>query len=136
MSPFDFIKILTTEKVPWQSLSAPDKKSFNPYMVNRILSMNPEWIDLVNYIQIHPKIPAPQVFSIYSGLLPNRFYSGKYIKKIKKESNPDMLRFLAKHFSVSQREAEQYLRILSKETVGHLLAGYGYTDKEIKKFMK
>ena len=51
---FDWLKEVSYNKSPWDSFSNEQKKSFEPYMINRFLSMNKEYIELINYIQITP----------------------------------------------------------------------------------
>lgn len=136
MSPFDFVKSLTSYKTPWASFTPAERKSLSPYMTNRILSMNPEWIELVNHVQKHSKLPPDQLYSIYFGILPQRDFYSKYLKATKKDSRQDLHAIISKHYSVSQREAIQYCSILSNEAIANILSAYGYNEKEIKKIMK
>jgi hypothetical protein len=48
---FDLIKGIIDTKPSWDSLSPDKQKVFNGYMVNRILSMNSKYIEVVNYVQ-------------------------------------------------------------------------------------
>ena len=52
-SLFDHVNQVTSVQNPsyWDEISDEDKKSWSNYMVNRFLSMKPDWIDLVNEIQ-------------------------------------------------------------------------------------
>ena len=51
MTLFDWLKELTGKKRDWDSFSDKERESFNPYMVNRFLSMHEPFIELVNYVQ-------------------------------------------------------------------------------------
>ena len=61
---FDHIKQITMFQNPkyWDTLNDGDKKTWNNYMVHRFLSMNPDWIELVNGIQqywkLEPEVPV------------------------------------------------------------------------------
>jgi hypothetical protein len=47
-----------------------------------------------------------------------------------------VLEYLAKYYSVSQREVRDYLEILSKDNITEILLKYGLDKKEIKKWLK
>jgi hypothetical protein len=51
MGLFEHINNVRTKKIPWNKLSNADQKSWSSYMVNRFISMNPDYIDLVNQLQ-------------------------------------------------------------------------------------
>ena len=50
-SIFDFIKAIIDTKPSWESFTPEQQKQFNNYMIHRFLSMNPKYIEIVNYIQ-------------------------------------------------------------------------------------
>ena len=54
MSLFDWLKEITSKKSDWDSFEDKDKETFNPYMIHRFLSMNEDYVELVNYIQTIP----------------------------------------------------------------------------------
>ena len=102
MTIFDFIKNLTIEKVPWDSYTESEKKEFNIYMINRWLSMDPDYnlIEIINELQhltiglLEPK----EVYKLYYYLLPKQQYWLKFIKG-KKESkyNPELIEYCKKY---------------------------------------
>ena len=49
-SLFDHVNAVTSEQHPnyWDEISDDDKKTWSNFMVNRFLSMKPEWIEFVN----------------------------------------------------------------------------------------
>ena len=51
MNLFSWINELFVGKRNWDTFSDADKKKFSPFMVNRYLSMNDDFLPLVNYIQ-------------------------------------------------------------------------------------
>ena len=136
MSPFQLIKSLTSSKRKWEDLSEEDKNSFNVFMTHRILSMDRNYVDVVNYLQLHYNIPKEQVYSFYYGILPEKDSYARYIKKSKEEHNEKLLEILAGFYECSQREVKSYLRILSPDKINHILFSLGYDSKEIKKLMK
>ena len=52
-SLFDHINQVTSiqNKTYWKRISDEDKKTWSNFMVNRFLSMNSNWIELVNEVQ-------------------------------------------------------------------------------------
>ena len=120
MTIFDHLSNITDKKTPWESLSAEDKKAFVPYLINRWLSMNPDFIEVVNEFQhltIGVLSPA-ETYKLYLNVLPKKKTFSKYTKSKKAAKyNSDLLELLSKHFMVSELEIQDYLDILSKEQV-------------------
>ncbi len=54
MTIFDWLKEITSNKSKWESFTEEEQSSFNPYMMHRLLSMNPEYIEFVNLVQTFP----------------------------------------------------------------------------------
>ena len=53
-SIFDHMSNLTDKKKPWHSISEADQKSFTPFIINRWLSMNMDFIEVIN--ELHAEI--------------------------------------------------------------------------------
>ena len=64
---FDHLSGITDKKTPWDKLSEVDRKSFSPYMINRWLSMNPNYLDLVNELQQYTigQLDARETYTLY-----------------------------------------------------------------------
>ena len=60
----------------------------------------------------------------------------KYVKSSKKKSNEIILKHIADYYTISLGEAEDYIYILKKEGIEHILEKYGLEQKEIKKLLK
>ena len=52
MNPFEHVKNLHTKKRRWKDFNDEEKKSFNVYIINKALSMNPNYLGIVNMVQI------------------------------------------------------------------------------------
>jgi hypothetical protein len=80
-SLFDHINQITAVQNPnyWEEISEEDKKSFSNYMVNRFLSMKPEWIELVNELQKYNLKPK-ELYKLYTNILPKGKQWLKYTK--------------------------------------------------------
>ena len=128
MNPFDHIKNLHTKRRTWDDFNDEEKKSFNVFIINKGLSMNPNYLGIVNMVQnftgLNQVISPKEVFNIYFNLLPNKFRFYKWIKGAKSKKDKEKAEYLAMHFKVSTREAYDYLDILDKKTTNSILKNY------------
>ena len=128
MNPFDHIKNLHTKKRRWKDFNDEEKKSFNVYIINKALSMNPNYLGIVNMVQnftgLNQILSQKEVFNLYYSLLPNKFRFYKWIKGEKTKKDKDKAEYLAMHFEVSIREAYDYLKILDKKTINQIIKNY------------
>ena len=128
MNPFDHIKNLHTKKRRWEDFNDEEKKSFNVFIINKGLSMNPNYLGIVNMVQnftgLNQVISSKEVFNIYFNLLPNNFRFYKWIKGEKTKKDREKAEYLAMHFKVSTREAYDYLQILDRKTINSKIKNY------------
>jgi hypothetical protein len=133
---FDWLKEINSTKSHPDSFTNQDWDVWNSYMVHRFLSMNPDYIELVNEIQILPPTNKKQIYSIYREYIPKNNKWSKYVKSNIKEPDKDLTLQLKKYFNVSVREVKDYLKILDKKQVQSILVKQGLEEKEIKKLLK
>ena len=128
MNPFDHIKNLHTKQKRWEDFNDEEKKSFNVFIINKALSMNPNYLGIVNMVQnftgLNQVLSQKEVFNIYFKLLPNKFRFYKWIKGTKNKKDKEKAEYLAMHFKVSTREAYDYLKILDKKTINKIIKNY------------
>ena len=142
MSLFDHLSNITDRKTSWEKLSEVDRKSFSPFMINRFLSMNSDFIELVNEFQKYAigQLSAKEVYNFYSEVLPKKKQFNKYIKGKKEEKyNPELVELLSNHLVISKREVLEYLDMTyetSMDTIKEILKKYGKIDKDITKLLK
>jgi hypothetical protein len=135
---FDHIDAIYTNQKPdyYTSLTDGDKKSYNNYMVNKFLSMNPHQLPFVNELQKY--ILTPELhYAFFSRVVAKGKQFNKYIKS-KKESSYEtwLVELVGRHYEVSSAEAADYLDIFykhNKEELRRLCQMYGKTEKELKK---
>ena len=48
MTPFDHLKNLHTKKRNWDEFNDEEKKNFNIFIINKALSFNPNYLNVVN----------------------------------------------------------------------------------------
>ena len=141
-SLFDHLSGITDKKVSWESLSEVDRKSFSPYMVNRFLSMNINFIELVNEFQKYTigELSNREVYKLYLELLPNQKQFNKYIKASKADKyQTELVELLSKHFLISEKESLEALDMYHETSLlplKDILKKYGKIDKEITKLLK
>jgi hypothetical protein len=139
---FEHISGITDKKTPWDILSDADKKSFTPYIINRWLSMNIDFIELVNELQRYTigGVSAEETYKLYYDILPKQKQFNKYIKGKKADKyNPALVELLSMHFLVSEKEAMEYIDMYqetSLNTLKEIIKKYGKTDKEVDKLLK
>jgi hypothetical protein len=136
MQIFDWLKQITYEKQPWDSFTEEDRTSFNPYMIHRFLSMNPEYIEFVNLIQNIPYTEKEKIYKLYLYIIPKKNMFLKYIKSSKTKTKEELLQHLASHYECSLREAYEYYHMHHSDTIKNILKKRGVDDKEIKKLLK
>lgn len=133
---FDWLKEINSTKSHPDLFTNQDWDVWNSYMVHRFLSMNPDYIELVNEIQVLPPTNKKQIYSIYREYIPKNNKWSKYVKSNIKEPDKDLTLQLKKYFNVSVREVKDYLKILDKKQVQSILVKQGLEEKEIKKLLK
>ena len=138
MNPFEHVKNLHTKKRRWEDFNDEEKKSFNVFIINKALSMDPNYLNIVNMVQnftgLNQILSQKEVFNLYYSLLPNKFRFYKWIKGEKTKKDKEKAEYLATHFKVSIREAYDYLKILDKKTVNNIIKNYKWNIQ--KKTMK
>ena len=72
MTIFDWLKEITSNKSKWESFTEEEQSSFNPYMMHRLLSMNPEYIEFVNLVQTFPYSDKEKIYNIYLYMIPKK----------------------------------------------------------------
>ena len=125
MNPFDHIKNLHTKKCTWDNFNDEEKKSFNIYIINKALSMNPSYLNIVNMVQKYTNnmLEPKEVFNLYYDLLHNKFRFYKWIKGTK-DKNKEKYQILAEHFKCSSREIKDYIKLLDKKQINKILKLY------------
>jgi heterodisulfide reductase subunit B len=136
MQIFDWIKELTVNKSNWESFTEEDKATFNPYMVHRFLSMNPDYIEFVNLVQTFPYSDKEKIYKIYLYMLPKKSMFFKYIKSTKSKPKEALLKHIASYYDCSLGEAEEYTHILREVGIKTILTKLGVDEKEQKKLLK
>ena len=134
---FDWIKAVIDTKPSWETFSPEQQKQFNNYMIHRFLSMNPKYIEVVNYIQGLNIQDSKKLYEVYCFMIPQskNTYSA-YIKSNMKKSSPEVAQHVAEYFECSVSEANEYISLTDKKWLENILTTKGIDEKEIKKLIK
>lgn len=145
-SIIDFINCVFMQKTPWEDLSEQDKKAFSPFMMHRWISMSPDYLELMNYLQQYTTgiLQPREIYKVFCGVLPKRKFWSKYIKSKKEKDtkiSPALVQFLAINEHWSKDEAYDNLLTIGVDTkegsamLNEYLACYGIPEKDrIKKY--
>ena len=135
MTIFDWLNEISYSKRPWSLFNNEDRESFNPYMMNRFISMKENYIDFVNAIQKY-SINKESLYNYYCQLIPKRKTFFRYIKPKKSTLNSNLITILAKYFELSEREIRDSYYLVGKDYSQNILQNIGIDDKQIKKLLK
>ena len=139
MTIIDWINQVLVHKNDWDSFSESDQKTFNAFIINRWLSMDPEFVEVVNYFQKYSigTLESREVYKWYADFLPKGKRFNKYIKgKKDKKYDPELITMMCEYFQCSKTEAKENLSLISKEEVNQILEKYGTDPKKIKSICK
>ena len=134
MTLFDWVTEIKTKKRKWNTFSVTEQKTFSPYMIHRFLSMNQNYIELVNDFQKYYTLEPKQVYEFYKEVIPKKRSFDKYIKAKKEETYPEwVIEILCEYFKESKNHIIEYLYLMEKSELRTILEMYGTDSKQIKK---
>jgi len=139
---FDHLNAITTEQDPkyFDKLSEEDLKSWSNFMINRFLSMKPEWVELIaTLLPLTQTLQPKEMYKLYISVIPKGKYFLKYIKGKSEEKYEEFLvDLIKKDFLVSETQAIEYIEILystreGRENIKYICEKYGIEKKQITK---
>tara|TARA_Y100000361_G_C11062180_1_gene291094 strand:- start:369 stop:788 length:420 start_codon:yes stop_codon:yes gene_type:complete len=139
MTVFDWVNNILVHKKHWDDFTEDEQKKFSPFIINRFLSMDKEFIEVVNMFQKYAigVLEPREVYKWYSEVLPKGKRFNKYIKSKKsKKYDSEMIDILQKYFECSKLQVKQNLELISKDELIEILNKYGLEKKKIKRIIK
>lgn len=139
---FDHINAITTEQDPkyFEKLSQEDLKSWSNFMINRFLSMKPEWVELIaTLLPLTQTLEPKEMYKLYISVIPKGKYFLKYIKGKGEDKYEEFLvDLIKKDFQCSEKEANEYIEVLystreGRENIKYICEKYGTDKKQITK---
>ena len=110
MTPWDFTNAINNKtEVEWNDIT---EKEYIPWMINNVLSYNPQTLIFANEINKYAGLPKKLQFDFYYTGVPK----GKRFNKIESKSKPEEDVILLKEvYNINAKQAEEYLSLLTKE---------------------
>lgn len=133
---FDWLKAINNTKPPVESFTSKDWEVWNSYMIHRFISMNPDYIEIVNYVQDLPPQEKRMIYNVYKEFIPKNNKWNKYIKPKTKEPNKELIEHLRDYLKCSSKEAKEAITLLDNTKISRILSNRGLETKEIKKILK
>ena len=133
---FEWLNEITLYKTAPEDISQDSWDKWNSYMIHRYVSMNMDYIDVVNYVQkVNPQ-SKKQIYSIYREMLPKRKVYLKYVKNQNKKNNQELAEYIADYLECSLGEADEYIYLLQDTGVRDILWKLGVEEDETEKLIK
>jgi hypothetical protein len=112
MNIFDHLKNITITKGSYLG-----EEGWNNWMINRFLSMNQDYIEVVNIVQKNTwQMKGEYLYNLYRDIIPKQYVYLKYIKSnTKQEYSIEEIEAVQQYFEVSKKEAKEYIDMLPKE---------------------
>ena len=139
MTIFNWINEILVSKKHWNDFTEDEQKKFSPFIINRWLSMDKEFLEIVNYFQKYSigTLEPREVYKWYCDMLPKGKRFNKYIKgKKDKKYNTELIDIMVMHFECSKSQVKDYLDLIAKDELIEILEKYGMNEKTIKRLLK
>ena len=139
MTIIDWMNQLLVHKKHWNEFTEDEQKKFSPFIINRWLSMDKDFLEIVNYFQKYSigTLEPREVYKWYCDMLPKGKRFNKYIKgKKDKKYNTELIDIMIRHFECSKSQVKDYLELIQKNELIEILEKYGMNEKTIKRLLK
>lgn len=141
---FDHLNSIRTTKQPdyYESLTEQEKKGFNHWAILYGLSQDINLVELVSFLWrdgYYDKIPSSQFYKLLVDLVPQTNQRLFWAKKSRK-TNQSLLKYISSWYSISTREANEYLTLFMSsddgiKELGWILEGLGLNENEAEKVL-
>ena len=121
---FDHLNDLTLGKPEWDKYDDRRIKTYDPYIINRFVSMVKMFVPLINKIN-RSELSKEDHYNFLSGSLPKRKQYFKYIGK-KADNNKEARECIIKYFNIGPRQVDEYLDILTTEQAQEIVKKYDH----------
>jgi len=139
MTIIDWINNILVHKKHWNEFTEDEQKKFSPFIINRWLSMDKDFIEIVNVFQKYAigTLEPKEVYKWYCDVLPRGKRFNKYIKGKKLKKYDDwLIKLLCKYFECSKLQVIEYFDLINKEELKQILEMYAIDEKQIRKVIK
>ena len=139
MTIIDWMNQLLVHKKHWNEFTEDEQKKFSPFIINRWLSMDKDFLEIVNFFQKYSigTLEPREVYKWYCDMLPKGKRFNKYIKgKRDKKYDKELVNVITNHFECSKSQVKDYLDLIAKDELMEILEKYGMNEKTIKRLLK
>ena len=139
MTIIDWMNQLLVHKKHWDDFTEDEQKKFSPFIINRWLSMDKDFIEIVNVFQKYAigTLEPREVYKWYCDILPRGKRFNKYIKgKSDKKFDKELIDITSGHFECSKLQTKQYLELINKDELKNILKMYGLNNKTITRLCR
>jgi len=139
MTIFDWVNQILVHKKHWNDFTLDEQKKFSPFIINRWLSMDNEFIEIVNFFQKYSigMLESKEVYKWYCDVLPKGKRFNKYIKpKNSKKYDEFLIDTLCNYYECSKLEVSEYIKLINRDELTIILEKYGTNPKQIKNICK
>jgi len=139
MTIIDWMNQLLVHKKHWDDFTEDEQKKFSPFIINRWLSMDKDFLEIVNIFQKYAigTLESREVYKWYCDILPRGKRFNKYIKgKRYKKYDTELINVISNYFECSKLQTKEYLGLINKEELKEILEKYGMDKKKIKRMIK
>jgi hypothetical protein len=124
----------------YDTLPHDDQKTYSAYMINRFLSMNLDYVCVVNEFQEYLNEISPrESYLFFSQLVPKGKQFNRYVKSATQHQYEEwMVDHVATYFAVAKRDAVKYITIMymtveGKAELRHICEIYQVDSKKLSK---
>ena len=139
MTIFDWINQMLVTKKHWDEFTEDEQKKFSPFIINRWLSMDKDFIEFVNVFQQYAigTLEPREVYKWYCDVLPRGKRFNKYIKgKRDKKYDKELIDTLVKNFECSKLHVKDYIELIDTNELKEILIKFGKDEKTINRMIK
>ena len=139
MTIFNWLNQILVTKKSWDEFTEEEQKKFSPFIINRWLSMDKDFIEIVNVFQKYAigTLEPREVYKWYCDVLPRGKRFNKYIKgKRDKKYDKELIDIISNHFEESKLHIKEYIELIPKYELIEILEKYGLDKKKIKRLCK
>jgi len=137
MTPFQWVEHIIKHKTHYTQFNADDWKNFNVFMIDRILSMNPNYLEIVDYMSGLKIDDKEKIYRIYCNIIPksNKTFF-PYMRSQSQKYDKELLKYISDYYVCGTNEAADYIEIMNDDDIKMLLGKHGLENKEINKLIK
>jgi hypothetical protein len=107
------------------------EKSYDRYMVNRVLSMSPKTCHLAMFMSTYQDIPKQQHFAFLQNEIDREHIYFNYVKA-SEEIPKKTLKYIREYFQCNISRALEYIRMMSEKQLDTILELYKIRDANEK----